>query len=191
MTHYSEFKERLTHKGSLYILRIRQYELIRNEEHLIRFMKEGYKIKYIMPTQDGADIVFEYIEQQLLCKNCNHNLYASSYKLVDNVNNTSKDCTDYFHLCDGVITTNCICGCKTHELVKNNMDLKTACGILFPLLLNITDKDSITGEERKFVDATLNLINKIYPEDIYDGSSNDSGPNAIVKIRNLLKTLKS
>ncbi len=191
MTHYSEFKNRLTHEGSKYILRIRPYELVRNKEHLLKFSEEGYDIKYIMATEDGMDIVFEHTEQQLICKNCNHNLYASSYKLIDNVNNTSKNCTDYFHLCDSVLTTNCICGCKKPELVENNTNLKTACGILFPILLNITDKDSITGEERKFVEATLNLINKIYPEHIYDSSSNDSGPNAIVKIRNLLKTLKS
>ena len=123
MTHYSEFKERLTHEGSLYILRIRQYELIRNEEHLIRFMKEGYKIKYIMPTQDGADIVFEHTEQQLTCKNCNHNLYASPYILFDNVNNTSKDCIAYFHLYNYILNVKCICGCKTPELMENNIEV--------------------------------------------------------------------
>ena len=71
------------------------------------------------------------------------------------------------------------------------MNLNEACGILFPIIIRSSQKPILDEETRKWVEATVNLLNKFYPEDIFTGKSGDKGPMAIKLIRENLEVVKN
>ena len=71
------------------------------------------------------------------------------------------------------------------------MNLNEACGILFPIIINSSKQPILDEETRKWVEATKEILNKFYPEDIFTGTSGDKGPIAIKTIRENLKVMKN
>ena len=73
------------------------------------------------------------------------------------------------------------------SLNKTNWKLSEACGILFPIIIHSSQKPILDEETRKWVEATVNLLDKFYPEDIFTGKSGDKGLLAIKVLRENLK----
>ena len=71
-----------------------------------------------------------------------------------------------------------------------NMNLNEACAVIFPIIINSSQKPILDEETRKWVEATVNLLDKFYPEDIFTGKSEDKGPLAIKLIRENLEVKK-
>ena len=68
------------------------------------------------------------------------------------------------------------------------MNLSEACGILFPIIINSSQKPVLDKETKAWLEATVTLLDKCYPEDIFTGKSGDKGPMAIKLIRDALKS---
>ena len=66
-------------------------------------------------------------------------------------------------------------------------NLNEACAILFPIIIHSSQKPILDEATRKWVEATVNLLDKFYPADIFTGKSGDKGPMAIKLIRDALK----
>ena len=67
------------------------------------------------------------------------------------------------------------------------MNLNEACGILFPIIINSSKQPILDEETRKWVEATVNLLDKFYPADIFTGKSGDKGSLAIKVLRENLE----
>jgi len=75
--------------------------------------------------------------------------------------------------------------------MENNIGLKEASEIVFPVFLKAVEE----GEEsylnyekiKKWAEITLEILNDIYPPDIFTGVSGDKGVKAVVLIREILK----
>ena len=67
------------------------------------------------------------------------------------------------------------------------MNLNNACAILFQIIIHSSQKSVLDEETRKWVEATVNLLDKFYPEDIFTGKSGDKGLLAIKVLRENLK----
>ena len=67
-------------------------------------------------------------------------------------------------------------------------NLNEACAILFPIIIHSSQKPILDEATRKWVEATINLLDKFYPADIFTGKSGDKGSLAIKLIRDALKS---
>ena len=93
-------------------------------------------------------------------------------------------------------------GLKANDLISSHMkiqefkrsinetNLNEACAILFPIIIHSSQKPILDEETRKWVEATVNLLDKFYPEDIFTGKSGDKGPVAIKVVRENLEVKK-
>ena len=70
----------------------------------------------------------------------------------------------------------------------NETNLNEACAILFPIIIHSSQKPILDEATRKWVEATINYLDKFYPEDIFTGKSGDKGSLAIKLIRDALKS---
>ena len=68
-----------------------------------------------------------------------------------------------------------------------SMNLNEACAVIFPIIIHSSQKPVLDEATRKWVEATVNYLDKFYPGDIFTGSSKDSGPLAIKLIRENLE----
>ena len=68
-----------------------------------------------------------------------------------------------------------------------NMNLNEACAILFPIIIHSSQKPILDEATRKWVEATQELLDTIYPEDIFTGESGDKGSLAIKVVRENLE----
>ena len=71
-----------------------------------------------------------------------------------------------------------------------NMNLNEACAIIFPIIIHSASGDCHDDVYRKWVESTVNLLDKFYPEDIFTGKSGDKGSLAIKVVRENLKVKK-
>ena len=71
-----------------------------------------------------------------------------------------------------------------------NMNLNEACAILFPIIIHSSQKPILDEATRKWVESTQELLDTIYPEDIFTGESGDKGSLAIKVVRENLKVKK-
>lgn len=70
------------------------------------------------------------------------------------------------------------------------MNLSEACGILFPIIINSSQKPVLDKETKAWLEATVTLLDKCYPEDIFTGISGDKGAVAIKVVRENLEVEK-
>lgn len=68
-----------------------------------------------------------------------------------------------------------------------NMNLNEACAILFPIIIHSSQKPILDEATRKWVESTQELLDTIYPEDIFTGESGDKGSLAIKVVRENLE----
>ena len=62
-----------------------------------------------------------------------------------------------------------------------------ACEIIFPVIVHSTQNPILDEETRKWLEATVNLLDKFYPRDIFTGESGDKGALAIKALRENLE----
>ncbi|MGC8647138.1 MAG: hypothetical protein ACP5T9_06380 [Thermoplasmata archaeon] len=71
------------------------------------------------------------------------------------------------------------------------MKINRAAEIVFSIFLEMLDKSEPEDKEYKAIHewakSTENVLNMIYPPDIFDGSSGDEGSKAIILIRKVIK----
>ena len=70
------------------------------------------------------------------------------------------------------------------------MKLSKACGIIFPIIIRSTQNQILDEETRKWLEATVNFLDKFYPRDIFTGESGDKGALAIKALRENLEVEK-
>ena len=66
-------------------------------------------------------------------------------------------------------------------------NLNEACAILFPIIIHSSQKPILDEATRKWVESTQELLDTIYPEDIFTGESGDKGSLAIKVVRENLE----
>ena len=70
------------------------------------------------------------------------------------------------------------------------MNLPEACGIIFPVIIHSSQKPVLDKETKEWLEATVNLLDKFYPEDIFTGISGDKGAVALKVLRENLEVEK-
>jgi len=75
--------------------------------------------------------------------------------------------------------------------MKSRKEIEKASGMVFPILLNAVSQetpDTIMYDlVQQWGEITLEILNQVYPEDIFTGVSGDKGVIAINTIREILK----
>ena len=75
--------------------------------------------------------------------------------------------------------------------MNKDKEIEKASSIVFPIFLKAVKEefpDSITYEKiRKWGEVTLQILNEVYPPDIFTGVSNDMGVKAVNLIRKNLE----
>ena len=66
-------------------------------------------------------------------------------------------------------------------------NLNEACAILFPIIIHSAQNPILDEETRKWLEATVNFLDKFYPRDIFTGESGDKGALAIKALRENLE----
>jgi len=83
------------------------------------------------------------------------------------------------------------------EWKKNSKEIhkekiREASEVIFPLFLEAVEEGKETyitdyKKIKKWAKITLEMLNSIYPPDIFTGISGDKGPKAVILIRGILK----
>jgi len=80
---------------------------------------------------------------------------------------------------------------KEGLIKKHWMDIKEASEVIFPIFLKAVEdgeKSYVSDHKKikKWAEITLEILNDIYPPDIFTGISGDKGPKAVILIRGIL-----